>query len=280
MTLFFPDISVLEPGINLSGALAVCANATDGCDWFSICFQSHKAEADSRGSFFLASHILRPEHADMQAAWAFGKAGKLPLVLRFKQGTKASLDEALEFIEEYRKQGGITYLLDLPRKHWQKMGCPSLRAFGCRGMMLISSAFTRYNDSNTGCGWQAYGGMSPVIWRYTDHQLINGTPVNFNAYRGSLAQFKFLATIGKLPVPPPVKVKEPRVILPALRLGSTGEFVGRAQTCLNKFGAELEVNGTFDSDTQAYVEFLQLTHNLDPTGIIDSATWEILSPDN
>src|SRR5262249_24583746 len=61
--------------------------------------------------------------------------------------------------------------------------------------------------------WQPYGGMTPLVWQYTDRLQFNGMLLDFNAFRGSfagkqdpasvtacLAEFKAFATTG---APPP-----------------------------------------------------------------------------
>jgi hypothetical protein len=81
----------------------------------------------------------------------------------------------------------------LPHWWWQDhLGSPSLQPLADLGLALVSSAYPAAGYSSTGVGWNGYGGMSPSIWQYTDKQMFNGVPVDFNAYRGTVEQLRTL----------------------------------------------------------------------------------------
>src|SRR5262249_36503153 len=112
-----------------------------------------------------------------------------------------------------------THLVYLPHWYWSRktadrgLGSPSLQPLIDRKMQLVSSAYVAYTDAAAGTGWQPYGGMTPLVWQYTDRLQFNGMLLDFNAFRGSfagkqdpasvtacLAEFKAFATTG---APPP-----------------------------------------------------------------------------
>jgi hypothetical protein len=220
VTIFYPDVSSFQSGISLKGALAACCKATEGTNYANSDFPRARAEASQRGVFFFAYHFLHAGNAAAQAKWCFMNVGTMsPLMLDVEPepgiGSLPGLSDVLTFLDEYRKLGGIMHLVYLPHWYWQLLGSPSLAALVSRGLQLVSSAYTSYTDSSSGIGWQPYGGMTPVIWQYTDTLQFNGSTVDFNAFRGHyagkqdresvkacLAELESIARTGKLPAPP------------------------------------------------------------------------------
>jgi hypothetical protein len=154
--------------------------------------------------------------------------------------SRPSISDAAAFAAAYRKGGGTVHLCYLPHWYWQQLGSPSLKVLADAGLCLVSSAYTLYTDASTGTGWQKYGGMSPVIWQYTDRLHFNGMDIDFNAFRGThagdqdgasvnaaLGQLKAIATTGKMPAAkptPPVVAPVP----PVMRLASGKESLRHA----------------------------------------------------
>jgi len=214
MTIFYPDISGFQAGVDLRGAVAVAAKATEGSGFANPDYGRAKANAATHGVFFTAYHFLLQGGGGGQAAHARSVAGGAPLMLDVEAegSSRPGVGDAVEFIDAYRKAGGLTHLVYLPHWYWQAIGEPSLRPLEARGMALVSSAYTLYTDRDSGTGWQPYGGMTPLVWQYTDRLRFNGRDVDFNAFRGghpgdqsggavadALAQFKTLCATGKLP---------------------------------------------------------------------------------
>ena len=63
---------------------------------------------------------------------------------------------------------------------------------------------------------------------------------------------------------------------PTLSLNSTGEYVIILQEKLKNIGYEIAVDGKFDTQTKSAVEKFQRDNNLEPTGIVNNATWRAL----
>jgi hypothetical protein len=83
--------------------------------------------------------------------------------------------------------GGMLTLAYIPHWFWADYwDRRSLKPFADLGLELISSAYTTYSD--TGIGWDPYGGMTPAIWQYTS------TPIDTNAFRGTVAELGRLFT--------------------------------------------------------------------------------------
>lgn len=224
MTLYYPDVSNYQKGINLAGALAVSVKATEGSGYVSSDYSRAKAEAGTHGCYHTAYHFLHAGDTGGQVTNAHNTAGKAPLMVDVEPtgSSQPGVGDAAAFIDAYRKAGGITHLCYLPHWYWQQIGSPSLKPLADRHMVLVSSAYTSYTDRSTGTGWQPYGGMTPQIWQYTDRLAFNGQNVDFNAFRGShggdqsaaavaatLAEFRSICETGTAkPVPlpdPPAK---------------------------------------------------------------------------
>lgn len=202
MTLFGPDVSSYQRGLQLAaGTPFVAAKATEGTGWTDDTYTDFKAQAARIGAIFWAYHFLDEGNAPAQAEHAHAVVGDTPLMLDWEgvkddQGnytSRPSVQDAIGFIDTYRRLGGRIWSTYLPPWYWSDpkgLGSPPLAPITGRGLALISSHYTAYSD--TGPGWAAYGGAQPQLWQYTDSQPYGGRPVDFNAYRGTPAQLAAL----------------------------------------------------------------------------------------
>lgn len=195
MTIHFPDVSNYQAGLSLAGAVAVEAKASEGTGYRDPTYASFKLQAAVAGIPFCAYHFLRRGDPAGQAAYALGIVGpNTPLMLDVEtavDGTDATMADMYGFIDAYRAAGGLVTLAYLPHWYWQDhWGSPSLAGLTQRNVALISSNYTTYSDD--GPGWAPYGGVTPAIWQYTFQQPFNGQFVDFNAYKGSVAELAAL----------------------------------------------------------------------------------------
>lgn len=241
MTIFYPDVSEFQAGARLRSAVAVCARASEG-DWLTdSAFTSFKNQAATLGAFFFSYHFLESSSsASSQAALCYSIVKNTPLMLDFEPinglgnprgarlgsshrlrpriwpaahrfigkligGSFPSVAQAVAFVDAFRGLGGTCNALYLPKWYWQQLGSPSLAPFIDRKMVLVSSSYTLYTDS--GPGWQPYGGMAPSIWQYTDNFNLNGTTCDFNAFKGTLDELKCVISGQPKPPPPPPLVR-------------------------------------------------------------------------
>jgi peptidoglycan hydrolase-like protein with peptidoglycan-binding domain len=278
MTIFYPDVSSYQTGISFAGCVIAMVKATENTNYRNPDYSAAKTRAASAGAYFCAYHFLHAGNGVGQAQYAFGLVGAgVPLMIDFEpaynaNGTIASapqLSDAVAFINEYRSLGGTVYLLYLPHWYWQgNLDQAALTPVMDLGMLLVSSDYTGYSD--TGPGWAAYGGMTPIVWQYTSTATLNGVVnVDMNAYQGTLANFQAQVTTG-------AAAPGPSGSEPTLVEGDTGPAVTTLQTRLNVWGAKLTVDGDFGAATLAAVKAFQTEEKLTVDGVVGPQTWAAL----
>jgi hypothetical protein len=157
-----------------------------------------------------------------------------------------------------------------PQWYWNEVGGGSLVGLA---NALVSSAYpagggyasTIYANGggDTGEGWNAYGGVTPTVWQFTDRANIAGINVDCNAFRGSTDELAALFTgstpSNPPPVTPPAPVSNPPAVpKPADDLGLDSEewdqmllrwdFLGNrtAVEAIGAIGAALKIPGFID----------------------------------
>lgn len=194
MTIAYPDVSNYEGNMLLEAlTVAVCAKASEGTTYTDPYYAHFKAEAERVGAVFFAYHFLHAGNGAAQARHCFSVTGPGVNVMIDHEpttGSNPSVQDAIDFATEYRALGGLCTLDYLPRWYWQQLGSPSLAPLAQAGLSLVASNYTGYSDD--GPGWAPYGGLTPVIWQWTDALAYSGQRVDFNAYRGGVDQLRAL----------------------------------------------------------------------------------------
>ena len=202
MTIAYPDLSNHNGAMPLqAGTVACFAKSSEGTGYRDAYYGHYKSESARVGALFGAFHFLREGNGAGQARFAFSIVGRgVPMMIDFEPEYDAdgnpislpSLADAIAFRDTYRSLGGLVRLNYLPRWYWAgHLGSPSLAPLA--DLALVSSDYTTYSD--TGPGWTPYGGVTPSVWQYTDKQPYSGQRVDFNAYRGTLEQFRALLAV-------------------------------------------------------------------------------------
>lgn len=199
MTTAFPDVSNHNGAMPLKDGTAAClAKSSEGTGYRDAYYPHYKAEAQRVGALFGAYHFLTAGNAAAQARFAYSIVGPhVPMMIDFEPEYDASgnplslpsLTDAVTFRDTYRSLGGLIRLYYLPRWYWAAhLGSPSLAPLA--DLALVSSDYTGYSD--TGPGWDGYGGAQPAIWQYTDKLPYSGQLVDFNAHRGTVSDLAAL----------------------------------------------------------------------------------------
>jgi len=98
------------------------------------------------------------------------------------------VDEVVAFMLALHGLGGRVWGVYFPRWYWGQVG-GDLGRVTAAGGVVIASEYRSFDDNN----WPApYGGVTPPIWQYTSSYNLNGTLVDYNAFKGTASQ---LATI-------------------------------------------------------------------------------------
>lgn len=219
--IFFPDISAYQGGLVVQPNTAfLWARATMGASQVDNFYQNFKAQAAKLGIPFGAYHFLYAGNGSAQADHAFSVVGKdVPLFVDVEStGTSyPTLADVNAFVARYRQLGGICEAMYYPKWYWSNQGSPSLS----NGLKLIASGYAPYSDSSP--SWDAYGGVTPFQWQFSDKYDYAGMQVDYNAYKGSLSQY--LSGIGmpeaSVPIPVPTPTSEDEDM-------STTSYLGRA----------------------------------------------------
>ena len=187
MTIRFHDVSHYQGDYHPSGP--TIAKATQGLGNVDLTYARNRDRTVAGGWPFAGYHYLTTDDTGGQALHALNVVGRsTPLMVDVEDGS-GSLAHLLAFIAAYRRLGGLLTLVYVPRWYWEgTWGSPSLAPLAATGVALISSAYPHAGYSDTGVGWQPYGGMHPVIWQYTD------SPIDTNAFRGTEAELRALFT--------------------------------------------------------------------------------------
>jgi len=198
VTIHYPDISSFQGNILLRGAPAACIKATQGTGYSNPYYGSRMGGARQTGVLGFAYHFLEAGNAAAQAAHCHSVVRSTPVMLDVEVtgNSRPRTGDVYAFIDAFRKAGGTLHLCYLPHWYWSEIGSPDLKGLRDRHVLLVSSAYPSSGYSDRGAGWAAYGGSSPVVWQWTDKHPFNGQRVDFNAYKGTIAEFRNLIFSG------------------------------------------------------------------------------------
>lgn len=202
---FFPDVSSNQSGISFAGYDVACIKATEGDYYTNPDFHRAYDNAVKNSAFPVAYHFLVQDHTAPQAERLLsvipeGTAIMVDVETQTQTGSKPDMHTLLDFISETRKRGGVVHDVYLPHWYWQEMGSPGLAVLEIQQCFLTSSNYT--NFSNHGAGFDPYGGVTPLVWQFTDQAVVNGYhPVDMNGFHGTRHELKSLLTTGQFPGP-------------------------------------------------------------------------------
>lgn len=218
MTVFGPDISSYQKGLllaRLADADFFIAKVTEGRYYTDPDFAGWRTQAGQLGKPFIWYHFLSGEDAAGQAAYTairLGSAATGPGMLDCEpEGSfKPTLAQIVAYVKAAHAAKLNLRLVYLPRWYWQELGSPDLSELAALGVHLVSSAYPGGTGSAAGLypgdgapGWQAYGGMTPLLYQFTNQASDGGQLLDFNAFRGTLQQLLAVLNPGaSAPTPP------------------------------------------------------------------------------
>lgn len=291
VTILGPDLASYEEGLDLStltDAEFVIIKATQGDSYTNPYYKGWLAQAKATSKLPVWYHFLTTSASPAaQAAHIKANIGdlSLPGMADFEPttGSQPTLPFLIAFIDACLAIDLRLKLSYLPRWYWSKLGSPSLNSLSSRGIRIVSSAYpgatgtgpNQYaaDGGDEGEGWAPYlaGFEPPLIWQFTDDAQEGGQKVDYNAYKGTLADLAaFLdePVPGGTPTPPP-----PSNPYPQIEKGSRGDAVVTLQRLLNKHGYGLRIDGDFGPLTDKAVRAYQFAHSLQVDGQVGPQTW-------
>jgi hypothetical protein len=242
MTILGPDVSSFQDGLDLGATPYPFAimKISEGTYYTDKDYPGWRAQAVASGKLPIGYHFISGEDPAAQARHLAACIGdrSIPLMLDFEPTAtyRPDLPQLIAVADEIDAAGMRVHLAYVPRWYWQQIGSPTLTSLSARGIALVASAYpggTGY-PGDSAPGWLPYGGLTPLLYQYTDHAPVGGKAVDMNAFRGTIAQLAeqlgltTTPTTGGIPmgsIPPSIAAKWPDI------------------------AGELPPNGTYDDST-------------------------------
>ena len=204
MTIFGPDVSSYQTGLDLSTVpdlSFVIAKTSEGTYYTDPAYQGFRNQVSRLGKPFIWYHLVSGEPADAQVEHTLRCVGEptLPGMIDCERssGPGPTWAQILAYADAAASAGLNLRLVYLPHWYWQAIGSPDITPLTQRRLHLVSSDYiaTGAYAGDTGLGWNAYGGVTPELWQYTDNHPAGyslAAGLDFNAYRGTPAQLEAL----------------------------------------------------------------------------------------
>jgi hypothetical protein len=202
VTVFGPDLSSYQHGLDvarLSEASFVIAKVTEGTYYTDADYDGWRRQAAGLSRLFCWYHFLSGEDVHAQAAHTLQHVGDpaLPGMLDIEPTSSytPTLQQTLAYVDAAHAAGLNLRLAYLPRWFWEQLGSPDLSALASRGLHLVSSAYpggtgapAQLYPGDGAAGWGGYGGLTPLIYQFTNQASDGGMALDYNAFRGTAAQ--------------------------------------------------------------------------------------------
>lgn len=251
----------------------VCVRSSYG-DTVDPKFAGIRARAKAKGFACLPYHYLTtatsPANQAQVVTSIVGKAQNIMVDVELHSG---NLTNVVNFIDQWERiNGGKVVLTYLPHWYWQGyMGSPSLSPLKARNSGLVSSNYTSYSDS--GPGWNPYGGLTPVVWQYS-----TAGNLDHNAFKGSVADLEALwGAKTTPPVPPPVPTPNSPVFKHDLVYHTPQVYDDQAkiwqQQAKDKWGSAITPDGYYGKFSLGVCLSIQKLGHLVEDGVVGPKTW-------
>lgn len=207
MAIFGIDISGYQGGIDLSevareGFSFVVIKATEGDNYVNPSYASQVSRALSAGLLVMSYHFVHATDVPGQLAELERYVDKrFPVWLDSEVDSNGEYIASVQLHDQARRDGWNIVGDYFPRWFWSTIGSPDLRPLG----LLWSSGYpgglgaasSIYNSigGDSAAGWNAYGGVTPTLYQFTDKATVAGLSVDASAFRGSLADLENALTM-------------------------------------------------------------------------------------
>lgn len=193
MTIFGYDVSSYQHGMDVAGAAGdfMILKCTEGIYYVDADYPAWVPVTHGAGKLPIAYHFVKTESSPAaQAAWLAAHIGNLglPVMLDVEPNgaSRPDVGFVLQVVDTMRLRGLNVRLVYLPHWYWEQLGSPDLGGLAARQVGLVSSSYPGGSGypGDSGAGWTPYGGMTPLLWQFTD------APVDNNAFRGSIEELR------------------------------------------------------------------------------------------
>lgn len=213
-TIFGTDISSFQHGLDLSrlaAAAFVIAKTTEGTYYTDADYDGWRRQAAALGKTFAWYHFLSGEDVHAQVAHCLAHVGDkaLPGMLDVEPtgNYTPTLAQALAWIDAAHAAGLNLRLAYIPRWLHQQWDSPSLSGLVSRDVYLVSSSYPGGSGTPAAlypgggaAGWLPYGGVTPLIYQFTSQASDGGMDLDYNAFRGTLAELQQILGGGDMPL--------------------------------------------------------------------------------
>jgi lysozyme len=227
MTLFgcdtsnndFTDPSQVAPLVNtmaMTGFSWLEAKVSQGSDFQDAYWSATLVACQAINFPVIGYHYLDTSDPASQAQNFLANNGGNVVMFDFEDDG-GDFDNFTAVANAFNAAGVQVVLSYIPDWYWGDIGSPDISTVSG----LISSAYPSTESGfasdlyasgggNTGEGWNAYGGATPVIWQFTDAAQVGGFTLDCNAFEGTIDQLTALLK-GAPPVtqPNPPAIPEP-----------------------------------------------------------------------
>lgn len=205
MTLFGCDISSYQSGLDVAHLpdAFVLMKCTEDVGYADRDYPVWLAAAKSAGKLPVAYHFIGPSDPARQAAHLAAHIidRAVPVMVDFEdEGAFHPTLAQLLALDDAISAAGLHVALNyFPAWKHRELGSPSLAGLTQRNIGLVSSAYPNLtaapagqvyaaDGGDNGSGWSAYGGVTPLLWQFSDRVTDGGQRVDMNAFRGTAGQ--------------------------------------------------------------------------------------------
>jgi len=183
-------LSFLE-SLRPAGIHGIVHKVSQGSDFQDPYWQTCREWCEHNDTSWLGYHYVSTDDPAAQVQRFAVNNGGPNVMLDWEQGS-GDFSNFWPLVNAFNAAGVNVSLLYLPHWYWGDIGEPDLS--GLDQIQLVSSAYPGgagdpqqiydWCGGDGGEGWGSYGGATPAVWQFTDHAVVDGIPVDCNAYKG------------------------------------------------------------------------------------------------
>lgn len=205
MTLFGPDLSRFQAGINLAqvaaeGCRFVICKVSQGATWRDPAWPGFRDDARKAGLILAGYAMVTEENPVAQAANCKAHLGDptIPLALDWEEsGGSGNWANFMAVLQAFRGAGLNVRLAYAPKWYHAQQGSPDMSQ---AGIPLWSSRYVNTTPGTpaamypavTPAQWTGYGGLPTVLLQFTDRARIAGHTADCSAFEGTEQQLRTL----------------------------------------------------------------------------------------